>query len=61
MPESHRVVLVPERHLAAVEAYLRDLDRLDETEPIETKEVLRVAADGHEHFVDVSSEGPTED
>ena len=29
MPDHHRVVLVPERHVATVEAYLRDLEDLD--------------------------------
>jgi len=29
MPERHSVVLVPERHREAVEAYLRDLETLD--------------------------------
>jgi len=30
MPDPHRVVLVPERHVAAVEAYLADLEARDE-------------------------------
>jgi hypothetical protein len=30
MPDRHRVVLVPERHVAAVEAYLADLEALDD-------------------------------
>jgi hypothetical protein len=30
MPDRHRVVLVPERHVAAVEAYLADLEAREE-------------------------------
>jgi hypothetical protein len=30
MPDHHRVVLVPERHVAAVEAYLADLEAREE-------------------------------
>jgi len=30
MPDRHRVVLVPERHVAAVEAYLADLEAGDD-------------------------------
>jgi hypothetical protein len=34
MPDHHRVVLVPERHLEAVEAYLADLEAREERDTL---------------------------
>ena len=39
MAEAYRAVLVPERHRAAVEKYVRDLEALDELRASERAEL----------------------